>query len=164
MKKLFLLSALVLLSSVLAHAQVTFDNLLLSPYQTRIDVVTKNGQLYLHLLHRDPSARLATQPRILFQMGDNSVLDLEGTLTRSERILTSSKVQGGVTEMTYLFECEAIFPITHAQMETFRHGVLKVRQCTVPDFQERVWKKDKIGAGLYKLYQEAGEDSFKKGF
>ena len=51
----------------------------------------------------------------------------------------------------------AQFPVTPEQFEMIKSGVAKIRLSTTPIVHEKSFKKDKIGAKLYKFYINAKE-------
>ena len=101
---------------------------------------------------------------MLIRLMDNSVISLEGKMMGVQSKSDGGVVISGVYVASNHFVSEARFPISIDEMQSFKHGLKKLRLNTSPKYHEKEWKRDKIGKKLYENYIKSSSNSFEDNF
>ena len=125
---------------------------------------TKDYQIYFFFDEKNDTTLLVAEvesedvqwsqePKLMFRLGDNSLLELNGnygdvSYTESESYMTSSNII--ISDAKY--HSKAYFPISDVDARRFQNGVIKMRASLVPAAKDKNWSKDVIGKHLYKAY------------
>jgi len=104
---------------------------------------------------------LEDNPELKLRFFNGKVLTLngikQGQITQTTSLSTgyvvpNTGIVSGVSVPVTSGTSIAKFPINQEQIEMFPLGVQKIRISSLPIVHEREFKKDKIGAKIYKLY------------
>ncbi|MCD8305492.1 MAG: hypothetical protein LUC49_02365 [Prevotella sp.] len=88
--------------------------------------------------------------RLLIRLGDDSVLELEASSEEKDNIGQVSTSGGTIIKQYYVHPS---YPIEKEQLfDMMNYGVKKVRLEMTPDYYDKEFPKDKIGAAVTKLY------------
>lgn len=162
-KKIYLPIILSFLA-LAVNAQVSYGELTFGSYNMKINLVTENDSIFLHVIYSDESRNLSDDPKLLLRLMDDTILSFDG-----KNLGRHSKSDGGVVIRGFLIESgyvvsEAKFPVSKDQIILFKKGIKKLRLNTSPNYHEKKWRKDKIGKILYKAYLNSSPNSFEDGF
>lgn len=165
MKKIALI--LLLIFSALSNqvrAQASYGDTTWGNYNMKINVITDNDSIFLHIVYTNRVNKLVDTPKLLIKLMDDEVISLDG-----QPLGSLSKSDGGVVVSGYYvasnnFISEAKFLISKEQINLFSKGIKKLRLNTSPKYHEKEWKKDKIGKILYDSYIKSSSNSFEDGF
>lgn len=165
MKKIALITLLFISAlSNQVRAQVSYGDITWGNYNMKINVITDNDSIFLHIVYTNRVNKLADTPKLLIKLMDDEVISLDG-----QPLGSFSKSDGGIVVSGYYvasdnFISEAKFPISKEQISQFSKGIKKLRLNTSPKYHEKEWNKDKIGMILYESYKKSSPNSFEDGF
>ena len=145
-------------------AHVSYGDLAFGDYNMKINISTEKDSIYLVVTYTDSKNKLTDTPRMLIRLMDNSVISLEGKMMGVQSKSDGGVVISGVYVASNHFVSEARFPISIDEMQSFKHGLKKLRLNTSPKYHEKEWKRDKIGKKLYENYIKSSSNSFEDNF
>lgn len=157
MKRLYavLLAIVFALSfSTISHAQIigyTYKPFAPEGCQMQYNIALQGDQCYIIATISSDRMQFLGEPTMLIRTSDGEVLKLDGVLLDS-RSESAGLVCGYMVIPVTSVHSSAQFSITPEQLEKLKSGVKKIRLSTTPYEHEREFRKDKIGARLYKTY------------
>ena len=163
MNRLFI-SVVLSFITLAVNAQVSYGDLAFGSYNMKINLITENDSIFLHVIYSDEKCTLSDDPKLLLRLMDDTVLSLEG-----KNLGRHNKSDGGVVISNIYIASdhmvsEAKFLVSKEQMMQFKKGIKKLRLYTSPKYHEREWRKDKIGKKLFNAYMKSSPNSFEDGF
>lgn len=160
-KVLVILFALVL--NIIAYAQkdVSYNHKPFTAESCSVQyyVGNENNIFYIYVSVQSERLVFPADPSMKVRTFGGDVLDIPGE-NISQQTSTGGIVIGNTIVPYTALNALARFAITEQQFEQLSHGVKKVRLNTVPIYHEKEFKKDKIGATLYKMYQNQKDKDF----
>lgn len=162
MKKVLVI-LLALMLNIIAYAQkdvsYTHKPLADEGCSVRYYVGSENNTFYIYVSVQSDRLVFPADPSMKVRTFDGDVLDIPGE-NISQQTSTGGVVIGNTIVPYTALNALARFAVTEQQFELLSHGVKKVRLNTVPLYHEKEFKKDKIGAPLYKMYQNQKDKDF----
>lgn len=76
-KKIYLPIILSFLA-LAVNAQVSFGELTFGSYNMKINLVTENDSIFLHVIYSDESRNLSDDPKLLLRLMDDTILSFDG--------------------------------------------------------------------------------------
>lgn len=124
-------------------------------------VVCQDSNYYIVVTISSDRLVFTENPTMMIRTFDDEVLTFEGFC------INNTTSAGGVVVGSVLVPITDIhtvaqFAITPEQFEILRHGVAKIRLTMTPVNHDKIFKKDVLGKGLYKLYlqEKANAENF----
>lgn len=160
-KGLIILIALMLNIIAYAQSDVSYNHKPFTAESCSVQyyVGSENNTFYIYVLVKSDRLVFPAEPSMKVRTFGGDVLDIPGE-NISQQTSTGGVVMGNTVVPYTVLNALARFAITEQQFEQLSHGVKKVRLNTVPIYHEKEFKKDKIGATLYKMYQNQKDKDF----
>ncbi len=162
--KRILISLLFLCLTIDVLAQVSYGSTTWGTYNMKINVVTEDDSIFLHLIFTSEKQKISGDPKLLLRLMDESIISLEGKNLGSIQKSDGAVVISGIIVSDNHFISEAKFSISKEQITQFKKGVKKIRLNTSPKFHEKEWVTDYIGKKIYAAYKKSSSNSFEDGF
>ncbi len=157
MKKI-LFSLLVLMIPIVSQGQssVGYVYKALTTEDSRVDfsILKQDSLCYIVIKLKSSRVVFSNEPFLKMKTTNGDVIDLKGFVVSSNKsssYIHGYKYGGYISSSTISY---AQFPINRDEIEKLKDGIIKIRIGTLPKVHEKVFKKDKIGEKLYKLYQK----------